>query len=110
MYRYLYLSISTHIYTYIYIYIYIPENADTSQAQVLAQLRLCTCPSSRDLNAFSQESLEVSLETCCKGTSLIRIRTSLRPYRRPMPRVLGEWAFSYGRGTCVAAIKPIWHI
>jgi len=36
-----------------------------------------------------------------RGTSLIRKRTSLGPYRRPMPRVLGWWAFSYGRGTPV---------
>ena len=40
------------------------------------------------------------------GTSLIRKRTSLGPYRRPMPRVIGRviggWAFSYGRGTPVS--------
>ena len=39
------------------------------------------------------------------GTSIIRKRTPLRPYRRPMPRVLGGFffprgrAFFYGRGT-----------
>ena len=38
-----------------------------------------------------------------RGTSLIRKRTPLGPYRRPMPRgVLGGWAFSHGRGTPVA--------
>jgi len=31
-----------------------------------------------------------------RGTSLIRKRTPLGPYRRRMPRVLGGWAFSYG--------------
>ena len=40
-----------------------------------------------------------------RGTSLIRKRTPLGPYRRPVPRVLGEsWgggAFSYERGTPV---------
>ena len=36
-----------------------------------------------------------------RGTSLARKRTPLGPYRRPMPRVLGGWAFSYGRGTPV---------
>jgi hypothetical protein len=36
-----------------------------------------------------------------RGTSLIRKRTPLGPYRRPMPRVLGAqggWAFFYGSG------------
>ena len=37
----------------------------------------------------------------CRGTSLIRKCTPLGPNRRPMPRVVGEWAFSYGRGTPV---------
>ena len=45
------------------------------------------------------------LGCCYRGTSLIRIRLPLGPYRRPMPRVLGGgyggWAFSYGRGTPV---------
>jgi hypothetical protein len=36
-----------------------------------------------------------------RGTSLASKRTSLGPYRRPMPRFLGGWAFSYGRGTPV---------
>ena len=36
-----------------------------------------------------------------KGSSLTRKRTPLEPYRRPMPRVLGEWASSSGRGTPV---------
>ena len=40
-----------------------------------------------------------------RGTSLIRKRTPLGPYRRPMPRVLGgvlaEWACSYARGAHV---------
>jgi len=36
-----------------------------------------------------------------RGTSLIRKRTPLGPYGRPMPRVLGGWAFSYERGTPV---------
>ena len=31
-------------------------------------------------------------------TSLIRKRNPLGPYRRPMPRVIGGWAFFYGRG------------
>ena len=38
------------------------------------------------------------------GTSLIRKRTPLGPYRMPMPRILGEFgggAFSYERGTPV---------
>ena len=38
-----------------------------------------------------------------RGTSLMRKRTPLGSYRRPMLRVLGGvlggWAFSYGRGT-----------
>ena len=34
-------------------------------------------------------------------TSLTRKLTPLGPYRRPMPRVLGGWAFSYERGTPV---------
>ena len=36
-----------------------------------------------------------------KGTSLTGKRNPLGPYRRPVPRVLGGWAFSYGRGTPV---------
>ena len=37
-----------------------------------------------------------------RGTSLIiKKRPSLGPYRSPMPRVLGGWAFSYERGTPV---------
>ena len=40
-----------------------------------------------------------------RGTSLIRKRTPPGPYRRPMrrpiPRVLCGWAFSYGRSTPV---------
>ena len=36
-----------------------------------------------------------------RGTSLTRKRTTLGPYRRPMPRVLGGWAFSYERGAPV---------
>ena len=40
------------------------------------------------------------------GTSLTRKRTSPGPYRRPMPRVLRGWAFSYGRGTPVANLTP----
>lgn len=35
---------------------------DALSSKVLAQLRVCTCPSSRDLNAFSKESLEVRRE------------------------------------------------
>jgi len=41
-----------------------------------------------------------------RGTLLIRNRTPLGPYRRPIlgPRVvLGGWAFSYERGTPVTA-------
>ena len=34
-------------------------------------------------------------------TSLTRKRTPPGPYRRPMPGVLGGWAFSYGRGSPV---------
>jgi len=37
----------------------------------------------------------------CRVTSLARKRTPLGPFRRPMPRVLGGWTFSYGRGTPV---------
>ena len=41
-----------------------------------------------------------------RGTSLVRKRRHLGPYRRPMPGVLGGglggWAFTYGRGT------PVW--
>ena len=33
-----------------------------------------------------------------RGTSLTRKRTPLGLYRRPMPRVLGGWVFSHGRG------------
>ena len=36
-----------------------------------------------------------------RGTSLTRKRAPLGPYCRPMPRVLGGWAFSHGRGTPV---------
>ena len=42
-----------------------------------------------------------------RGTALIRKRTPLGPYRRPMPRTLGEsqggWAFFHRRGTPVNA-------
>ena len=51
--------------------------------------------------------------TMYRGTSPIRQRTPLGPYRRPMPRVLGGgyaygrvlrgWAFSCGRGTSVVS-------
>ena len=41
-----------------------------------------------------------------RGTSLIRKRPLLGPYRRPLPRrprrLLGGWAFSYGRGAPVS--------
>ena len=39
-----------------------------------------------------------------RGTSRMRKRTPTGPYRRPMPRVLGGWAFPYGRGT------PVWRL
>ena len=32
-----------------------------------------------------------------RGKSLIRNRTPLGPYRRPMPKVLGGWTFSHRR-------------
>jgi len=39
----------------------------------------------------------------CKymGTSLIRKRTPLGPYCRPMRRVLGGWVFFYEEGSSV---------
>ena len=36
-----------------------------------------------------------------RGTSRTRKRTPLGPYRRPMPRVLGGWAFCFERSTPV---------
>ena len=39
------------------------------------------------------------LYTAYRAASLTRKRAPLGPYRRPMPSVLGGWAFSYGRGT-----------
>ena len=43
------------------------------------------------------------LENATYGcTSLARKRTPLGPYRRPMHRVVGGWAFSHGRGNPVA--------
>ena len=52
---------------------------------------------------------------CCKfarqrpyrATSLTRNTPPIGPYSSPMPRVLGGWAFSYGRGTPVSV--PSWH-
>ena len=41
-----------------------------------------------------------------RGTSLIRKRTPLGPYRRHKPRVVGGWAFSYERGTPVRPAGP----
>ena len=53
---------------------------------------------------------------CCpsyRGTSLARNHTPVGPYRRPMPRVLGCWAFSYERGTPVHVFAQtdwrLWH-
>ena len=43
-----------------------------------------------------QEDLELRVY---RGTSPIRKRAPLAPYRRSRPRVLGGWAFSYGQGT-----------
>jgi len=40
--------------------------------------------------------------TLYRGASLTRNRLLLGPYRRPMPVVLGEWVFSYERGTPVS--------
>ena len=49
-----------------------------------------------------------SSRTLYRGTSRIRKRTPLEPYRRPMPRVIGgsygSWAVSYGRGTPVHGV------
>ena len=42
-----------------------------------------------------------------RGTSLTRKHSPLGPYRRPMPRVLGGWAFSYGRGTPVLSPRSL---
>jgi hypothetical protein len=46
-----------------------------------------------------------------RGTSLIRKRTPLGPFRRPMPRVLwgssGGGAFSYERGTPVGVRSKV---
>jgi len=46
-----------------------------------------------------------------RGTSLIRNRNPLGPYRKPMPGVLAGWAFSYGRGTPVypepCTLRPV---
>ena len=42
-----------------------------------------------------------------RGTSLIRKRTPLGPYRRPMPRVLGG---SYGRGRFLMDEVPLCNV
>ena len=53
----------------------------------------------------------MSCTLCCfppprdTGVPHLRKRTLLGPYRRLMPRVIGGWAFSYGRGTPV----PKWN-
>jgi len=39
-----------------------------------------------------------------RGTSPIRTRTTLRPYRRPMPRVLGG---AKGGGRCLVGEVPL---
>ena len=41
-----------------------------------------------------------------RDTSHLRKFTPLRPYRRPVPRVLGGWAFFYGRGSTVLSTRP----
>ena len=40
-----------------------------------------------------------------RATSLIRNHPPLGPFRRPMPRVLGGWAFSYQRSTPVVGLN-----
>ena len=51
------------------------------------------------VGARKEEDVACPLATLYRDTSLIRKRNPLGPYRRPVPRVLGGWAFSYGRGT-----------
>ena len=66
-----------------------------------------------DFPASQKEATFVSAllmsDSCNRGTSLIRKRTPLGPYRRPVPRVLGGfpggWRFSYGRGTPVGKVR-----
>jgi len=52
-----------------------------------------------------QGEVRLSERLCAlyRDTSLIRKRTSLGPYRRPVPRVLGGWAFSFEQGACTGA-------
>ena len=46
----------------------------------------------------------------CQNDTICLWGNSLGLYRRPMPRVLGECAFSYVRGTHVwVAWRPCWH-
>ena len=77
---YIYLSIYLSIYLYTHIYRY-----------------RSSCAKQQDEAAPACAS-----DLVYRGTSPIRKRTPLGPYRRPMPRFLGEWAFSHGRGTPVA--------
>ena len=44
-----------------------------------------------------------------RGSSLTGKRTPLGPYRRPMPRVLGGWAFSHERDTPVILKAGFFH-
>ena len=73
--------------------------------------RLCVSPNSRLESNKEEEKMPFdclgfqSVFSAYMGTSLIRKHTPLGPYRRPMPRVLGGWAFSYGRGTPVTALS-----
>ena len=55
-------------------------------------------------------------EQAYMGTSLMRKRLSLGPYRRPVLRVLGVvggWSFSYERGTpvgCSRMFSKVWKV
>ena len=57
--------------------------------------------------AESERFVQVIHQLEYMGTSLIRKDPPLGPFRRPIPRVLGGWVFSYERDTPVKAHASI---
>ena len=75
------------------------------QGYVLFEIPLCRASSKDEPSLGGRRLWLPGMDLPYRGTSLIRKRIPLGPYRRPMSRVLkgvlGGFAFSYGRGTPV---------
>ena len=84
----MYISIYIYIYIYVYVYVCIQICTTPSSKPKPRQVQAQRSGADRALDPHPRHPLQPGYELY-RGTSLTRKRTSLEPYRRPMPRVLG---------------------